>query len=236
MRTSQAESVPDHVEDRDCQEAGDDHLVRAAIARAQRGEMDAIRFLYVCYAADVLRCVKSLVKDHHEAEDIAQEVFIKLIDVIDQYTPREAVPFAAWIRRVARNCAYDHLRTRRSVPCEELYLHSEHGHTEQERRRDICQALDSLPKEQRDVVVLRHVRGLSPLEIAAILGKTESSIHGLHHRGRLNLRGSLSRLGATPVVAPNQRRDQLGGAADLPPAPSQAETDAPQPRDTSLHA
>ncbi len=211
-------------------------MVRAAISRAQRGEMDAIRFLYVYYAAEVLRCVKSLVKDHHEAEDIAQEVFIKLIDVIDQYTPREAIPFAAWIRRVARNCAYDHLRSRRSVPCEELFLHSEHGHAEQERRRDICQALASLPQEQREVIVLRHVHGLSPLEIARLLGKTESSIHGLHHRGRLNLRGSLSKLGATPVVAPSPRSDQPGELPDLPPAADQLETDVPQPIDTSLRA
>lgn len=164
--------------------------------------MDAIRFLYTCYAAEVLLCVKGVVKDSHEAEDIAQEVFIKLIAVIDQYTPREEVPFGAWIRRVARNCAYDYLRSRRAVPCEELYLYSEHGQLEHERRRDICSALDSLPKEQRDVIVLRHIRGFSPPEIAGILGKTESSIHGLHHRGRLNLRRSLAKFGAAPVVAP----------------------------------
>lgn len=228
------EPVSGHADDRG---AGDDRLVREAIARAQRGEMDAIRLLYVCYAAEVLRCVRSLVRDSHEAEDITQEVFIKLIDVIDQYTPREAVPFAAWIRRVARNCAYDHLRSRRSIPCEELYLHSEHGHAEQERRRDICQALDSLPKEQRDVVVLRHVHGLSPLEIAEVLGKTESSIHGLHHRGRHNLRGSLTKLGAIPMVATPDRSDQPRAAQDPPhPAADRQEEDFPQPRDTSLRA
>jgi RNA polymerase sigma-70 factor, ECF subfamily len=236
LRASQVESFPDQADDRKDEEAGDDHLVRTAIGRAQLGEMDAIRFLYTCYAADVLACVRSLVRDHQEAEDITQEVFIKLIDVVDQYTPRGAIPFGAWIRRVARNCAYDHLRSRRSIPCEELYLQSDHGHAELERRRDICEALDSLPKEQRDVIVMRHILGLSPPEIAVILGKTESSIHGLHHRGRLNLRGSLTKLGVTPVVAPSRRPSHLRALPAAPPPESQPETDAPQPRDTSLRA
>jgi RNA polymerase sigma factor (sigma-70 family) len=61
--------------------------------------------------------------------------------------------------------------------------------------------LEQLPGEQREVLVLRHIVGLSPLEIAEALGKTESSIHGLHHRGRQRLRVALEDLGAAPVVA-----------------------------------
>ena len=187
------------------EEEANDRLVQAAIDGAARGEMDAIRFLYVYYAAEVRIAVKGVIKDSHEAEDVAQEVFIKLIAVIEQYRQRDGVPFAAWIRRVARNCAYDFLRSRRATPSDEVEPHSEHGQFEHERRRDICQALDSLPSEQRSVMVLRHIRGLSPLEIADVLGKSESSVHGLHHRGRLNLRKSLAKLGASPVVAPRAR-------------------------------
>jgi RNA polymerase sigma-70 factor, ECF subfamily len=190
--------------DRDIEET-DERLVRAAIDGARRGQMDAVRFLYVCYSGEVLIAVKGVIKDSHEAEDVAQEVFIKLISVIDQYTHRDGIPFGAWIRRVARNCAYDHLRNRRATPCDEVELHSEHGQLASERRRDICQALASLPSEQRSVIYLRHIRGLSPLEIAGVLGKSESSVHGLHHRGRLNLRKSLAKLGASPVVAPRAR-------------------------------
>ena len=81
--------------------------------------MEALHFLYVRYADDVLRFVRSLVQDHHEAEDITQNVFVKLIRVIKKYEPRE-VPFAAWILRVARNAALDHLRARRMVPVEDV--------------------------------------------------------------------------------------------------------------------
>jgi RNA polymerase sigma-70 factor (ECF subfamily) len=55
--------------------------------------------------------------------------------------------------------------------------------------------------EQREVLVLRHLVGLSPLEIADRLGKTEGSVHGLHHRGRAALQLALRDLEAAPVVA-----------------------------------
>lgn len=179
----------------------DSRLVTAAIARAQEGDMEALHFIYVRYSSDVLRCVKGLVKDHHEAEDITQNVFAKLIGVIHKYEPR-GVPFAAWIMRVARNAALDHLRTRRMTPCEEMRLQdSDGGQLGQERRNDLRRALEVLPREQREVLVLRHIVGLSPPEIADVLGKTESSVHGLHHRGRLSLQSALTDLGAAPVVA-----------------------------------
>lgn len=163
--------------------------------------MEALHFLYVRYADDVHRYVRSLVQDHHEAEDITQNVFVKLIAVICKYEPRE-VPFAAWILTVARNAALDHLRTRRMTPCEDVQV-ADHGHGQlgHERSQDLRQALEELPAEQRDVLILRHIVGLSPVEIANELGKTESSVHGLHHRGRLAMQSVLVELEAAPVVA-----------------------------------
>jgi RNA polymerase sigma-70 factor (ECF subfamily) len=80
----------------------------------------------------------------------------------------------------------------------------EHSRISHERGSDLREALEQLPEEQRDVLVLRHIVGLSPLEIADVLDKTESSVHGLHHRGRLTLQSTLEQLGAAPVVAPSQ--------------------------------
>jgi RNA polymerase sigma-70 factor (ECF subfamily) len=181
----------------------DSRIVREAVVRAQGGDMGALHFLYVRYSPDVLRYVRSFVQDHHEAEDITQNVFMKLMSAIRKYEPRE-VPFAAWILRVARNAALDHLRARRMTPSEDLRLQDdEHGRISHERSRDLHDALEQLPEEQREVLILRHIAGLSPLEIAAVLGKTESSVHGLHHRGRLSLQSSLQELGAAPVVAPS---------------------------------
>lgn len=179
----------------------DSEVVRKAIEAAQGGSSEALHFLYVRYAPEVLRCVRKVVRDDYEAEDITQNVFIKLMAVIPKYEQRGDVPFSAWILRVARNAALDHLRARRSTPCDEIAVSDdERGRIRHDRGRDLREALESLPPEQRDVLILRHVVGLSPVEIASMLGKTESSVHGLHHRGRLTLQMTLKDLGAAPVV------------------------------------
>jgi RNA polymerase sigma-70 factor, ECF subfamily len=177
----------------------DGALERRAIAAAKRGDWDGIHYLYARYADDVLAYVRSVVHDHHEAEDITQNVFAKLITAIAKYEER-SVPFAAWLMRVARNATLDHLRARRQIPVEEVHA-TEPGddRLELERRQCLKEALARLPEEQRKVLVLRHVLGLSPPEIAERLGKTESSVHGLHHRGRATLKASLIELEATPA-------------------------------------
>jgi RNA polymerase sigma-70 factor, ECF subfamily len=187
----------------DQSEGGDTSLIRKTIAQAQEGDQGALHLLYVRYYPDVLRFVRSLVRDHHEAEDITQNVFVKLKFVIGKYEPRD-VPFAAWILRVARNAALDHLRSRRAVPVEEVRVRDqEHRRISHERSNDLRQALERLPGTQREVVMLRHIAGLSPVEIASALGKTENSIHGLLHRGRVSLQSTLRELDAVPVIAPS---------------------------------
>lgn len=177
------------------------HLTREAVARAKAGDPEGLHYLYVRYADDVLRYVTSFVRDHHEAEDITQNVFAKLMTAIKKYEQRE-VPFDAWILRVSRNAALDHLRAKRAIPTEEVrQVDVGRAQTGLDRGRALRQALEELPEDQREVLVLRHIVGLSPVEIAGALDKTESSVHGLHHRGRRSLRASLVELEAAPVVA-----------------------------------
>jgi len=178
----------------------DSRLLSHAIACAKEGDQEALHFLYVRYADDVCGYVQSIVRDSHEAEDITQNVFAKLMTAILKYEER-AVPFTAWILRVARNAALDHLRARRQIPCEEVRT-SDEGHEQVgfERWQCLKEALDRLPSEQREVLVLRHIAGLTPAEIAGLLNKTEGSVHGLHHRGRGALQEALRELGAAPVT------------------------------------
>jgi RNA polymerase sigma-70 factor (ECF subfamily) len=180
-------------------EAG--NLTREAVTRAKAGDTEGLHYLYVRYADDVLRFVNGLVRDHHEAEDITQNVFAKLMKAIKKYEER-AVPFDAWILRVARNAALDHLRAKRAIPTEEVRLtDTGRAQTALDRGQALRQALEDLPEDQREVLVLRHIVGLSPVEIADTLDKSESSVHGLHHRGRRSLRANLTELDAAPVVA-----------------------------------
>src|ERR1700750_2566820 len=115
----------------------DGRLVRRAVAQAKQGDAEGIHFLYVRFHDDVLRYVNSLVRDYHEAEDITHNVFAKLMAAITKYEER-AVPFTAWIMRVARTAALDHLRARRAVPTEEVRIaESEEADSGIERGLDI---------------------------------------------------------------------------------------------------
>ncbi|MGI8623646.1 MAG: RNA polymerase sigma factor [Solirubrobacteraceae bacterium] len=173
-------------------------VVLGAIARAKQGDEDAMRFLYLRYADNVYGYVCSIVRDEHEAEDVTQQIFTKLMTALPRYEPR-SVPFSAWILRIAHNASIDHMRARRAVPCEVVRSPElEDRSLARERARDLKAALAMLPVEQRDVIVMRFVLGLSPREIAARLGRSEEAVHGLQHRGRNTLRRELIALEAGP--------------------------------------
>lgn len=179
----------------------DTRLVARAVRRAQAGDREAFAFLYMRYADNVHGYVRSIVHDHHDAEDITQHVFAKMFAVIGKYRERD-VPFFAWLLRVARNVAVDYMRQRRLVPVAEVRTTEAVGgpRSVRDHESDLMGALATLPDEQRDVLVMRHVVGLSPTEIAQRVGKTEGSIHGLHHRGRRALKAELTARGAAPAV------------------------------------
>ena len=177
-----------------------DVVERQAIARAKAGDRGGLRFLYMRYERDVYRYVRSIVRDEHDAEDVTQNVFAKLLSAIVTYEERE-VPFSAWILRIARNAALDWLRQRRATPYEDVRGPDVRYDDSAERSvASLCEALTELSEEQRHVVLLRHMVGLTPGEIASRLGKTEGSIHGLHHRARATLKEALLRLDAGPAT------------------------------------
>lgn len=161
-----------------------DSVVARAVARAKEGDREAVRFLYLRYADNVYGYVRSIVRDDYEAEDVTQHVFAKLITVVGKYEAR-AVPFSAWILRLAHNAAIDHLRSRRAIPAAEVFGADEHtDETDGDRTRELCSALATLPDEQRDVVVLRHVVGLTPTEIADRLGRASLGEAEREHRAQ----------------------------------------------------
>jgi RNA polymerase sigma-70 factor, ECF subfamily len=177
-------------------------LVAVAVARAKEGDRSALQFLYIRYAKEVHRYVNSIVGDHHEAEDITQGVFLKLMRVLRSYRQQD-VPFGAWLRRVARNAALESLRSKRAVPVHEVHIDVESREELRTARvRDLRDALERLPYEQREVLILRHLAGLSPGEVARVLDKTEAAVHGLHHRARNAFKATLRELGAMPLTKP----------------------------------
>jgi RNA polymerase sigma-70 factor (ECF subfamily) len=127
---------------------------------------------------------------------------------VDKYEDRGKA-FMSWLMRFAHNVAIDHVRSRSAIVSD--FVGDEAAGEDDsaaERSLSVRHALHALPNDQRNVVVLRHFIGLSPREIAEKLGRTESSVHGLHHRGRRALQKELLQMGCGPTT-------NLGG--DPPP-------------------
>jgi RNA polymerase sigma-70 factor (ECF subfamily) len=180
--------------------------VTLAVARAKEGDREALRYLYVQYSNNIYGYVRSIIHDDHEAEDVTQHVFAKLMTSVVKYDDR-GVPFFAWLLRLARNLAVDHLRANRLTPTETVLDPDASSMVNLDETETVRVALAALPKDQREVVILRHLVGLTPGEIADRMGRTESSIHGLHHRGRRAMQRELERLDATPCTRhPNPTR------------------------------
>ena len=180
----------------------DRRRLRRAISAARKGDSEATRHLYERYADNVFSYVRTILHDDHEAEDVTQHVFTKVMTKIGSYEER-SVPFTAWLLRIARNCAIDHMRGKRTIYFEEVPTAAEDPRHEDEsvdQREAIEEALEAIPVSQRRVVVLRHVIGLSPSEIAERMGKSEGAVHTLHHRARRALRAELLRRQTAPLA------------------------------------
>jgi RNA polymerase sigma-70 factor, ECF subfamily len=174
--------------------------VRRLVQRAKVGDHDAMRQLYLRFAPHVHDYVKRIVVNPDDADDLTQQIFAQLLTELWRYEPGEA-PFRAWILRVSHNAAIDHVRRTRAVPCEEIWTQDEHADEPPlERRASLREALASLTAGQRDVLVLRHVVGLTPEEIATRLGRSLRAVHCLHQRGRAAACTALDELGSAPAT------------------------------------
>jgi RNA polymerase sigma-70 factor (ECF subfamily) len=158
-----------------------------------------LRESYACHRGLVYAVALRIVRNPHDAEDVVHDVFMKLLTRIDRYEPTAAT-FPAWLACVARNQALDHLRrtTRQRWESIDDVSVTDRGRERDERLRA---AFAGLPEDQRQVVVLRHVAGLNPSEIAGRLVRTPASVNGLLHRGTGALRAQLIADQLEPCVA-----------------------------------
>ena len=175
--------------------------VARAVARAKQGDHAAMRFLYLRYSGNVYGYARSIVRNDHDAEDVVQQVFTRMMTAIRSYEQR-SVPFSAWLLRITHNMAIDFVRRRTPIVDEpERPVAEDRPQFEPHHLRGVLHdALTELPEVQREIIVLRHLGGYSPGEIAERLGRSENSVHGLHHRGRRTLQRALTQAGATPCT------------------------------------
>ena len=171
------------------------------IGRARRGESDAFGYLYRQYAPGVFTYVRRMLRNDYDAQDVTQQVFVKLATSLDKYDPHRA-DFSAWMLRMAHNAAVDQLRKQRlTLLTDPVEVLPEAGQSDPDSGRSLREAFQALSRPQRDVLLLREVVGLTPREVAARLGKTQAAVNTCHHRARLAAARSLISLGSTPATS-----------------------------------
>jgi RNA polymerase sigma-70 factor (ECF subfamily) len=131
-----------------------------------------------------------------QAEDITQETFLRAFTHLDSYDRNR--PPGPWLCRIALNLCRNRYRQAREIPvdCMEEGMAApqpgpEQRFLEQEREQEIIRAVQSLPPMYREVILLKHVSGLSYAEISAVLDLEISLVKNRLYRGRLMLREAL---------------------------------------------
>ena len=174
------------------------------LERAKRHDTAALDRLYQLYIDKVYRYIWYRVGDQATAEDLAMDVFVRLVEHIGGFRipPQQQVAaFSAWLFRIAGNLVNDHhrrrVRTDRYVESKQNELSSagtdafdgemRHMATQDQLRK----ALTQLNHSQRDVLYYRYVADLSSKQTASVMKKTESAIKALQHRALESLRRAL---------------------------------------------
>ena len=173
----------------------DDDLV----LRAGRGDAAAIRALVARKLPRVLSLAQRMLFDASEAEDVAQETFIRVWKHAPRWVPG-AAKFDTWLHRVALNLCYDRLRRRRERPMAETPEQVDTGPAPDRNLhaldigKRVEASLSALPARQREAIVLCHYQELGNIEAAALMEVSVEALESLLSRGRRALRASLADL------------------------------------------
>jgi RNA polymerase sigma-70 factor (ECF subfamily) len=173
--------------------------VRELVARAQSGDREALEELYLLHFDRIYAYLQMTVGNRHDAEDLTNQTFVKMLESIGRFEWR-AAPFSAWLFRIARNLAIDHFRARKRWQPEEEPPEpagQEHATAEDEAlhaigRASMLEMIEELSDDQQQVLTLKFVFNFSNGEAAAILGKTEGAVKSLQHRALASLQRQLA--------------------------------------------
>lgn len=172
---------------------------RATVDRAREGDQQALADIYDWYMPRVYRYTVARVSNTHEAEDLTEEVFLKLLGAIGDFRWRD-VPFSSWVFRIAHNCVATHYRrsAQRGGPTSEIPPELADGRhnvalaiEEQITMEEVRAAAARLPEAQREVIAMRFAVGLSIADTAKALGKREGNVKALQHKAVAKLQKML---------------------------------------------
>lgn len=176
-------------------------LERETVDRARSGDQQALADLYDWYMPRVYRYAVARLGNSVEAEDLTEEVFLKVLGAIGDFSWRE-VPFSSWLFRIAHNQVATHFRraaqrggATTAIPEGMVDWRHDLATTVEERitLEEVRRATEQLPDAQRDVIALRFAVGLSIADTAKALGKREGNVKALQHKAVARLQKILIR-------------------------------------------
>lgn len=179
--------------------------LRELIGRAKTRDPNAISELYDRYASLMLRYIYVRVAEHELAQDLTQEVFIKVINGIERFEYRDEKAFLGWLYTIAANVLYSYQRRRRVVATpfdtrEDLIdQRTQDAHMITDRVA-LQQAIEQLTRDQQQVLALRFFADMSNSEIAGILRRTEGAVKAIQHRALQSLHKILNREADEPAL------------------------------------
>jgi RNA polymerase sigma-70 factor (ECF subfamily) len=178
---------------------GEAEAERGLIRRAQRGDRAAFDALVRRYDQEVLRMTLRMVRSEVEAQDLYQEVFLKVYRSLGQF--RLEARFSTWLYRVVTNVCLDHLRqqkTRSEVPARETEEgeldYAETVADDREISRRLEEALSRLSPRERVVFELKHCQGMRLRAIGELCGTSEEAAKNSLFRAVQKLREELGDL------------------------------------------
>ena len=174
----------------------------------QDGNSRAFDALLERHYERIYNTILFIVKDSYLAEDLIQEIFIKIIDNLKQKKYNEEGKFLPWALRISHNFCVDHFRKVKRTPTIktgddqdlfEIIKHSDHPAdykmTRSQTHKNIQELVDLLPEEQREIIVLRHYANLSFKEIAQMTNCSINTALGRMRYGLINLRKMMNERG-----------------------------------------
>ena len=183
------------------------------IKQVLEGDVNAFEGLVKEYEKNVYNLALRMTGDPEDAADMAQDAFIKAYSSLSSF--RGDSKFSVWLFRIASNLCLDFLRSRKRRPTVSLSVENDEGEDmefeiadesqspetllEQKLTREAVRCgLDSLPPEQRQILLLREIQGLSYEEIAQVLELESGTVKSRIFRARKRLSAFLLREGNIP--------------------------------------